>query len=228
METVALNTFSYRAVRFPDHENIDDYSLMEAADLVETPDQTRTMIFVVRGGDETDGQSRPGGFGSQLVLGNEDGAWNWQVGTDGNGTSRFDGAKIDTGYGTGLVRSEFVIRTAVMESKTSFDEYIDVLDGTFTDNQVLSDGDPSSGLDNTYGDFYVGDVSDRQRGAGSADAQFDFLDVLVFDSVLSDTDRQGVQEYLVNKYTTPIPEPSTISLLAFAALASTLRRRRGR
>ena len=158
METVALNTFSYRAVRFPDHENIDDYSLMEAADLVETPDQTRTMIFVVRGGDETDGQSRPGGFGSQLVLGNEDGAWNWQVGTDGNGTSRFDGAKIDTGYGTGLVRSEFVIRTAVMESKTSFDEYIDVLDGTFTDNQVLSDGDPSSGLDNTHPDDYAGHI----------------------------------------------------------------------
>jgi len=220
LQTVTLNTYTYRMVQFIDHTTAEEYELLIASGLVNATDNTRTIMTVYKGGmGGTD--TRPLGFGSSLHDGLNT-KTHWNLGTDGNGTSRFDGAKIDSGYSAGLNRSAFVIRTAVMESKTSFDEFIDVLDGDFADNQVLSNGIPTNALNDITGDFLVGDMHTNQRGEGTYDVGFEILEILVFDTALSTADRQGVQDYLALKYTTP--EPATLALAAIGVLG--LRRRR--
>jgi len=202
LQTVSLNGHSYRSVRFvPGTNGNGEYELLKAADLVVAGDTTRTVIAVYKGGLST--ESRVIGFGSSQEEDINGDALVWNFGCDGNGTSRFDGAMIG-GYSAGLDRSQVVIRTAVMESKISFDEYIDVLDAGFVDQQVLSNGNPSNALADTRGHFYIGDLQEQSNSDGSMASEFDVLEVLVFDAVLSDTDRQNVQNWLKEKYTTEL------------------------
>jgi len=42
----------------------------------------------------------------------------------------------------------------------------------------------------------------------------DVAEVIVYDNAIGAADRQGVEEYLTDKYFTPVPEPSTYVLIA--------------
>ncbi len=227
LETVTLNGYNYRSVRFNTLTG-DQYEQLKTTDLVTAGDTTRSIVVVYSGGVD-DANSRPVGFGSTLDEGSLAGnRMTWNLGTDGNGTSRFDGAAISSGYGAGLNRTDLLIRTAVMESATSFDEYIDVLDVNFTDSQVLSNGTPSSSLGSVRGHFYVGDIQSTNKGGGAGDADFDVFEILVFDSVLSTSDRQNLQNWLQNKYTSDpnsasAPDaPANLSAVAFSSTSVNL------
>jgi hypothetical protein len=206
VQTVSLNGYSYRAVRFL-AGGIAQYEQLKVDDLVSSSNNTRTILLVYRGGVDSP-NSRPVGFGSRLI----DGSLTkelWNLATDGSyGSSRFDGAFIGPYSAPGLTRDEFLLRTAVMESKTSFDEYIDELDPSFADTQRLSNGSPSEALGTVLGSFHVGDVHNSAVGGGNGAAQFDILEILVYDRVLAAQERQDVQAYLKTKYTSD-PAPLT-------------------
>jgi len=217
LETITLNGYSYRAARFP-LSNLNHFELLKAANLVPQGVTNRTVMIAYRGG-ENNPNSRPAGFGSSME---EDIAGQrvvWNLGSDGNGSSRFDGASIE-GYSSGLSRAEFIIRTAVMESPARFSEYINILDGSFTDSQVLSQGVPTGLLSNIRGDFYLGDVHQDSDGGGGGDSSFDILEVLVFSQAISDSERIALQDYLATKYTTDPHPPATPTIPIAAASAA--------
>jgi arylsulfatase A-like enzyme len=208
VQTVLLNGINYRSMRFLAGAS-GEYEQLKVDNLVSSSNNTRTIITAYKGGVDSP-NSRPVGFGSRLV----DGSLTkelWNLATDGTyGSSRFDGAFIGPYSATGLTRDEFLLRTSVMESKTSFDEFIDELDPSFTDTQRLSSGTPSASLGTVLGSFHVGDVHNSAVGGGNGAANFDILEILVYDRVLTTQERQGVQAYLVSKYTTdpyPIGQP---------------------
>ncbi len=55
----------------------------------------------------------------------------------------------------------------------------------------------------------------------------DIAEILIYDTALSSTDRQAVEQYLSDKWFTPVPEPSSIVFLltALSFVASTFLRR---
>jgi len=206
LQTISLNGYSFRSVRFL-AGSPGDYELLKATNLVTTGDSTRSFITVYRGGiNDPAGSSRISGFGSRLDDGNSTDKIHLNTATDGDGSLRFDGAFL-AGHSAGLNLTDVLIRTTVMESKNSFDEYIDVLDGAFTDTQVLSNGNPSAGI--VVGDFHLGDLTTFSVGGQPGAANFDVLEVLAFDGVLTTTDRQNVQDWLKTKYTTDPNPPLT-------------------
>ena len=206
VQTVALNGYSYRALRFVSG-NTNEYEQLRVNNLVSSSNNTRTIIAAYKGGVDSP-NSRPVGFGSRLL----DGSLTrelWNLATDGRyGSARFDGAFIGPYNAPGLTRDEFLLRTAVMESQTSFDEFIDELDGSFADTQRLSNSSPSAALATLLGSFHVGDVHNNAIGGGVGAADFDILEILVYDRVLTTQERQEVQAYLVSKYTSD-PAPLT-------------------
>jgi hypothetical protein len=106
-----------------------------------------------------------------------------------------------------LSRQNFLLRTAVVESAASFSAFIDALDANFEETQVSNSAAPSSGLATISKHFYIGDVHNNAIGGGVGAADFEILEVLVYDRVLTPSERALVQEYLRDKYTRSLIPP---------------------
>jgi len=219
LQTVSLNGYSYRSVRFVPGSS-GDYELLRFAGLVPDTDNTRSIVVVYKGGVDSGG-SRPAGFGSKLVDG-LDTRFHWNLGTDGNGSLRFDGGFIGPYSVSGLTRNDVLIRVAEMEGFNRYAEHIDVLDTGFVDNAVLVNGSLSPAPSSISGDFYLGDLQVSSAGGQIGAATYDILEVLVYDRSLTDGERQSIQTYLVDKYTSaPTSGPVSPDSVAAWAVSST-------
>ncbi len=196
-QDIVLNGHTYKSVRFVSNP-AKHYELLYANGLVTTGDTSRTVVTVYKGGND-DVESRPVSFGSALASDNANSVVFWGMATDGNGSLQFGKSngnnRLINSQTAGLNRTDFLIRTSVMNTATSYDEYIDVLDSNFADTQVLDNASPGV-TTNPRPNFYVGDVM-----TGAVGPTFDILEILVFDAVLADSDRTQLQDYLKLKYT---------------------------
>jgi MYXO-CTERM domain-containing protein len=79
----------------------------------------------------------------------------------------------------------------------------------YTGNRRVTWKTPTIGAINQGSPFFTGDVGE----------------ILIYQGVLTDADRQSVENYLIAKYVTPAPEPASMGVLGLGALAL-LRRRK--
>jgi len=219
LQTVNVNGGSYKSVRFLPGST-GQYELLKAPLLVANGDLDRTVIAVFKGGTDAV-ESRPMCFGSEVDGVRTNKLNFWCLGTDGNGSMYFgtngQNDRLINSHSAGLTRTDFMIRTSVMKTGTAYDEFIDVLDSSFTDTQVLTNGNPGA-VPAPLGDFYVGDTT---LVGGTGQPSFDVLEILVFDKALSDAERNQVQDYLKTKYT-PAPVANfVISGIGSSAVVNT-------
>ncbi len=201
LATVNRNGFAFRAVRFAAGAN-GEFEQLKHDQLVENDDTTRTLIVVYSGGVDN-ANSRPVGFGSKLVGGNPVDKKLWNLATDGTyGSSRFDGAFIGPYNSPGLTRTDLLLRTAVMHSTNEYSDYISPLNDFFTETRLLDQGSPNNTIGPILGSFHVGDVHNTSPGGGAGAADFDLFEILVYNRVLTDEERQKVNLYLRDKFTT--------------------------
>lgn len=200
LQTVAMNGFDYQAVRFSAGSR-NKYEHLRHPRLVPDGHKTRSIVFVYRGGIDFS-NSRPLGFGSTLV--NDTlGTKVWNPATDGNyGSMRFDGAYIGPyTRSTSISRERVLLRTAVMHDNALYSDYIAQLDESFEDTAFLEKAGPNNPVGPIEGSFHVGDVQSNSMGGEEGAADFEIFEIVVYDRVLTDRERQEVQHYLKNKYT---------------------------
>jgi arylsulfatase A-like enzyme len=200
LATVSHNGFAFRAVRFAAGAN-GEFEQLQNELILPDGHATRTLIAVYTGGINN-ANSRPLGFGS-LLVNPADGKKLWNLATDGQyGSARFDGAFIGPYSAPGLTRSDLLLRTAVMHNANQYSEYISLLDDGFQETRRLDRQAPSAAVGPIRGSFHVGDLHTSSPGGGVGAASFDLFEILIYDRVLSDAERQQVQLYLRDKYTT--------------------------
>ena len=152
-----------------------------------------TIIAIYRVDTSSTGIGRPLGFGSYRYT---SGNTNWNLGPDPS--LRFDGSYINTGYQQTHALNEFILRSSTKNGQ-NFTEWFD-------GNLALATVTHSSSL-SIVDEFYLGDV---RQDSGAETLNQDIAEVLVFDRVLSNSERQGVEAYLNQKFfVSNIPELSS-------------------
>jgi hypothetical protein len=149
---------------------------------------TDSTIIAVYQVDSNAEPGRPAGFGNRLDEASPPSNVHWHPAPDPS--MRFDGSNIGPGnYSSGHPTNRFITRTA---TKTAGQVFNDYFDGT----QVLTNH--NHGSLNVVDDFFVGDLHNSAVPTGPTNMSM--AEVIVYDKVLTTTERQGVEEYLANKY----------------------------
>jgi len=157
--------------------------ILEAADLRGGATVADGTIVALYSTDTNSESTRPVGFGSYTLNGTEGGNAHWNLAPDPS--LRFDGSNIGAAsYTLAHPTNQYLTRTCTKGGQT--------LAEWFDGAAALPSKTHSSTL-KVVDDFHIGDL---RANVGNTDV----AEVIVYDRVLTDAERQGVEAYLTAKY----------------------------